>query len=106
MPASLSHGPSRELFTEFAKVAGNMVVLTAKGETGSLSRLIFDRWSAASGLDGRSGDGSSVGAPIDLRGESLSLQVSCHSYLSASGVPTDLSCYVPIDAFQSAVRGG
>lgn len=84
VPASLSHGPSRELFTEFAKVPGNMIVLTARGETGSLSRLLYSRWSAASGLDGVSGDGANVGAPIDLRGESLSLEVYFLLYLTST----------------------
>ncbi|KAF8312281.1 hypothetical protein DL93DRAFT_2126087 [Clavulina sp. PMI_390] len=83
VPASLSHGPSRELFAEFAKMSGNLVMLTARGEPGSLSRMLYDRWRLASGLDGTAGEGASVGAPVNLRGEVLSL--SMHSKVPLEG---------------------
>ncbi|KAI6152203.1 beta-lactamase-like protein [Pisolithus tinctorius] len=44
VPASLSHGPSRSLFADFAAVPDNVVLLTGRGEEGTLSRLLFDRW--------------------------------------------------------------
>lgn len=44
VPASLSHGPSRSLFTDFAAVADNVVLLTSRGEEGTLARMLFDRW--------------------------------------------------------------
>ena len=44
VPASLSHGPSRALFADFAEVTGNVILLTGRGEEGTLSRVLFDRW--------------------------------------------------------------
>lgn len=73
VPGSLSHGPSRELFAEFAKVSGNLVVLTSMGETGSLSRSLFERWASATGIRNTT---PNVGTPIDLHGEPLRLAVS------------------------------
>ena len=77
VPASLSHGPSRELFAEFAKVPGNLVVLASVGETGSLSRSLFERWASTTGLRGTT---PTVGAPIDLHGQSLKLAVSIYTH--------------------------
>ncbi|KAI0048061.1 hypothetical protein FA95DRAFT_1558455 [Auriscalpium vulgare] len=44
VPASLSHGPSRTLFAEFATVPDNVVLLTGRGEEGTLGRSLFERW--------------------------------------------------------------
>jgi Cft2 family RNA processing exonuclease len=44
VPASLSHGPSRHLFTEFAAVPDNVVLLTGRGEEGTLGRILFNKW--------------------------------------------------------------
>ena len=44
VPASLSHGPSRHLFQDFAAVPDNVVLLTSRGEEGTLSRALFDKW--------------------------------------------------------------
>ena len=44
IPASLSHGASRALFSEFAETPGNVVLLTGRGEEGTLGRILFDRW--------------------------------------------------------------
>jgi len=44
VPASLSHGPSRQLFADFAGVQNNVVLLTQRGEEGTLSRALFDYW--------------------------------------------------------------
>nr|GAT58188.1 predicted protein [Mycena chlorophos] len=44
VPASLSHGPSRNLFTSFAAVPNNVVLLTSRSEEGTLGRLLFDKW--------------------------------------------------------------
>lgn len=75
VPSSLSHGPSRELFAEFAKVPGNLVVLTARGEVGSLSRSLFDRYVASIGLNPEAGGPPNVGAPVELAGVTLNLTV-------------------------------
>lgn len=47
VPSSLSHGPSRHLFTEFATIPDNVVLLTGRGEEGTLSRQLFDIWDDA-----------------------------------------------------------
>ncbi|KAF8639809.1 hypothetical protein AX17_001068 [Amanita inopinata Kibby_2008] len=44
VPASLSHGPSRHLFADFAAVPDNVVLLTGRGEQGTLGRILFDKW--------------------------------------------------------------
>ena len=44
VPASLSHGPSRHLFSDFAAVADNVVLLTGRGAEGTLGRALFEKW--------------------------------------------------------------
>ena len=44
VPASLSHGASRVLFSEFAETPDNVVLLTGRGEEGTLGRMLFERW--------------------------------------------------------------
>ncbi|KAK7695750.1 hypothetical protein QCA50_000387 [Cerrena zonata] len=44
VPATLSHGPSRALFAEFAETPDNVVLLTGKSEPGTLGRILFDKW--------------------------------------------------------------
>jgi cleavage and polyadenylation specificity factor subunit 2 len=47
VPASLSHGPSRSLFADFAAVPDNVVLLTSRGEEGTMARMLFDRWNSS-----------------------------------------------------------
>ncbi|KDQ64325.1 hypothetical protein JAAARDRAFT_116662 [Jaapia argillacea MUCL 33604] len=47
VPASLSHGPSRVLFSDFASMPDNVVLLTSRSEEGTLGRMLFDRWNDA-----------------------------------------------------------
>ncbi|KDR83941.1 hypothetical protein GALMADRAFT_236445 [Galerina marginata CBS 339.88] len=47
VPASLSHGPSRHLFTDFAAVPDNVVLLTVRSEDGTLGRALFDKWDSS-----------------------------------------------------------
>ncbi|KAJ7240326.1 beta-lactamase-like protein [Mycena haematopus] len=44
VPASLSHGPSRSLFVNFAAIPNNVVLLTSQGEEGTLARALFNKW--------------------------------------------------------------
>ncbi|KAJ4478320.1 beta-lactamase-like protein [Lentinula aciculospora] len=44
VPASLSHGPSRQLFCSFAAVPDNVILLTGRSESGTLGRVLFDKW--------------------------------------------------------------
>ena len=43
----MSHGPSRQLFTEFASVPDNVILLTGRGEERTLARSLFDKWNGA-----------------------------------------------------------
>ena len=47
VPATLSHGPSRSLFAQFAEIPDNVVLLTGRGEPGTLGRHLFDKWNDA-----------------------------------------------------------
>lgn len=46
VPASLSHGPSRHVFCDFAAIPGNVILLTGRSEEGTLGRVLFDKWNA------------------------------------------------------------
>ena len=65
VPASLSHGPSRALFADFAAVQGNVIVLTGRSEQGTLSHFLMERWEAAQEDTERWQDGK-LGEPIPL----------------------------------------
>ena len=65
VPASLSYGPSRSLFADFAAVEGNVVVLTGRGGHGTLNRFLMDRWEAGQEDSQRWQDGK-LGEPIPL----------------------------------------
>lgn len=40
----MSYAPSRSLFTSIAQQPGNVVLLTGRGEEGSLARGLFEQW--------------------------------------------------------------
>lgn len=44
VPTSLSHGSSRSIFSEFASVPDNVLLLTSPGEEGTLARTLFNMW--------------------------------------------------------------
>lgn len=73
VPASLSHGPSRNLFCDFAAVPDNVVLLTGRSEEGTLGRILFDRWNDAQRADDK-WDKGKIGRNIMLDG-SLKLSV-------------------------------
>lgn len=71
VPASMSHGMSRSLFADFARVEGNMVVLTERAERGTLNRFLMDRWEATQEdsqrwQDGKLGEPIALDRPIEL----------------------------------------
>lgn len=74
MPASLSHGPSRSLFADFASIPDNVVLLTSRGEEGTLSRVLFDRWNNAQRAEDK-WDKGKIGSNVMMDG-SLSIEVS------------------------------
>lgn len=82
VPASLSHGPSRNLFVDFAAVPDNVVLLTSRGEEGSLGRALFDKWNDRQRVDDK-WDKGKIGSNIMLDG-SLRLKVSSVEAFNAS----------------------
>lgn len=73
VPASLSHGPSRHLFADFAAVPDNVVLLTQRGAEGTLSRSLFDYWNEAQ--RGDTWDKGKIGRNVMMDG-SIKLRVS------------------------------
>ncbi|KXN89602.1 Cleavage factor two protein 2 [Leucoagaricus sp. SymC.cos] len=73
VPASLSHGPSRNLFADFAAVPDNVVLLTGRGEEGTLGRALFERWNERQRGDDK-WDKGKIGSNIMLDG-SLRMKV-------------------------------
>lgn len=72
VPASLSHGPSRHLFADFAAVPDNVVLLTNRGAEGTLSRSLFDYWNEAQ--RGDTWDKGKIGRNVMMDG-SIKLKV-------------------------------
>ena len=74
IPPSLSHGPSRWLFTSMASIEGNVILMTNRGEDFTLGRDLYSRWESKQDDSARWGRGR-IGHPQDLEG-TLQLQVS------------------------------
>jgi len=74
-PASLSYGFSRRIFASFATDPGNVVLLTSRGEPGSLTRWLFERWQGSQPPQSKWGnEAGKIGGPVEL-GESIDLAV-------------------------------
>ncbi|PFH51359.1 hypothetical protein AMATHDRAFT_74923 [Amanita thiersii Skay4041] len=67
VPASLSHGPSRHLFADFAAVPDNVVLLTGRGEEGTLGRALFNKWNDSQRTDDK-WDKGKIGSNIMMDG--------------------------------------
>lgn len=67
VPASLSHGSSRILFSEFASVPDNVVLLTGRAESGTLARTLFDMWNNQQREEDK-WDGGKLGRNVMLDG--------------------------------------
>ncbi|CUA69120.1 Cleavage factor two protein 2 [Schizosaccharomyces pombe 972h-] [Rhizoctonia solani] len=65
VPATLSHGNSRRIFTEFASVPGNAAILSTPSEPGTLANLLFNEWNSGQSDNEKFGHGS-VGQAIQL----------------------------------------
>jgi cleavage and polyadenylation specificity factor subunit 2 len=74
IPPSLSHGPSRFLFSSLASTDGNVILLTSRGEDHTLARDLYDRWESQQDEGARWGRGR-IGHMQDLEG-TLPLVVS------------------------------
>ncbi|KAF8076581.1 beta-lactamase-like protein [Lyophyllum atratum] len=67
VPASLSHGPSRNLFADFAAVPDNVVLLTGRSEEGTLGRDLFETWNDSQRPDDK-WDKGKIGSNIMMDG--------------------------------------
>lgn len=67
VPASLSHGPSRNLFSDFAAVPDNVVLLTGRSEEGTLGRDLFEKWNDSQRADDK-WDKGKIGSNIMMDG--------------------------------------
>ncbi|KAG6854893.1 hypothetical protein C0991_012083 [Blastosporella zonata] len=67
VPASLSHGPSRNLFADFAAVPDNVVLLTGRSEEGTLGRDLFEKWDDSQRADDKWNRGR-IGSNIMMDG--------------------------------------
>ncbi|KAJ7683990.1 beta-lactamase-like protein [Mycena rosella] len=67
VPASLSHGPSRNLFVNFAAIPNNVVLLTSRSEEGTLGRILFDKWNDRQRADDK-WDRGKIGSNIMMDG--------------------------------------
>ncbi|KAK0230997.1 beta-lactamase-like protein [Armillaria fumosa] len=81
VPASLSHGPSRHLFCDFAAVPDNVVLLTGRGEEGTLGHVLFNKWNGSQRPDDK-WDKGKIGSNIMMDG-ALKLQI--HSKVPLQG---------------------
>ncbi|GBE80027.1 hypothetical protein SCP_0212290 [Sparassis crispa] len=81
VPASLSHGPSRALFSEFAETPDNVVLLTGRSEEGTLGRMLFDRWNDAQRDDSK-WDRGKIGNNVMMDG---SLRLQMHAKVPLQG---------------------
>lgn len=94
VPTSLSHGPSRILFSEFASVADNVVLLTSPGEEGTLSRQLFDTWNSQqreddTWLNGKLGRNIMLDGVMSLNVSFISL-TDCHKNSVAQYLPDEI----------------
>ncbi|CAE6531277.1 unnamed protein product [Rhizoctonia solani] len=70
VPATLSHGNSRRIFTEFASVPGNAVILSTPSEPGTLANTLFNEWNSGQSDNEKFGYGS-MNSKIPLVGAEL-----------------------------------
>ncbi|KAH9849995.1 beta-lactamase-like protein [Lenzites betulinus] len=81
VPATLSHGPSRSLFSQFAEIPDNVVLLTGRSEPGTLGRLLFDKWNNSQREEAK-WDRGRIGSNIMMDGE---LRLEMHSKVPLQG---------------------
>ena len=74
VPLSATHGPARVLLARAAKSPGDAVILTQRGDPGSLSRWLYDQWETLQEANAKFGK-VSVGKDVVI-GQSCDIQVS------------------------------
>ncbi|KAJ8086856.1 hypothetical protein PM082_005681 [Marasmius tenuissimus] len=74
VPASLSYGPSRQLFCDFAAIPDNVVLLTGRSDEGTLGRKLFDMWNESQRAETK-WDNGKIGSNV-MMDEPLKLQMN------------------------------
>ncbi|WVR06284.1 hypothetical protein IAU60_003314 [Kwoniella sp. DSM 27419] len=82
IPPTMSHGPSRFLFTTMASTEGNVVLLTSRAEAGTLARELYEQWEQRQ-QDGAKWGKGKIGSVGVLDGE---LKLEMDSKVPLSGV--------------------
>ncbi|CAA7260032.1 unnamed protein product [Cyclocybe aegerita] len=86
VPASLSHGPSRHMFSDFAAVSDNVILLTGRGEEGTLARALFDKWNSSQRPEDR-WDSGKIGRNVMLEG---TIKLTMNRKVPLSGLELEL----------------
>lgn len=68
IPTTMSHGPSRFLFTLMAGNPNNVILLTNRGEDDTLARDLYSRWESDQAEDAKWGQGK-IGELTPLKGK-------------------------------------
>ncbi|QRV72872.1 cleavage and polyadenylation specificity factor subunit 2 [Ceratobasidium sp. AG-Ba] len=87
-PATLSYGNSRRVFTEFASVPGNAVIMSSLSEPGTLANILFNEWNAGQAESEKFGHGT-VGRPVQLN---MNMNLTINSKIPLVG--TELEQYL------------
>lgn len=74
VPPTMSHGPSRFLFTAMANTEGNVIMLTGRSEEQTLARDLYNRWERSQTAGSKWGEGK-IGHLTRLEGK-LQVEVS------------------------------
>ncbi|KJA29848.1 hypothetical protein HYPSUDRAFT_31856 [Hypholoma sublateritium FD-334 SS-4] len=86
VPASLSHGPSRNLFVDFAAIPDNVVLLTGRGAEDTLARALFDKWNNSQRAEDK-WDKGKIGRNVMMDG---SIKLTMHRKVPLAGLELEL----------------
>lgn len=77
----MSHGPSRSLFTQLASNDHTLIVLTERGQPGTLSHDLFQAWNSRQADGCKAGEGS-AGRPLEMNDKfEVKVRAVCALYL-------------------------
>lgn len=97
-PATLSYGNSRRIFSEFASVPGNAIIMSTPSEPGTLANMLFNEWNAGQSDNEKFGHGS-VGSPIQLNSTiklTVSLHPLAHCYFITTTKSVQMNSKIPL----------
>ncbi|KAK8858512.1 hypothetical protein IAR55_002739 [Kwoniella newhampshirensis] len=81
IPPTMSHGPSRFLFTALANTEGNLILLTSRGEDRTLARELYEQWEVNQSFSAKWGQGK-IGSVQSLSGQ---LKIEMESKVPLAG---------------------